>query len=526
MPHQVLIGGRWRDPRAPAGVFSPVDPATGRALPEDYPVSSRADLEEAVAAGAEASFGLPAAGPERIAAFLDGLASRLERGADALVEMAAIETGLPAAPRLRASELPRTTGQLRQAAAACRERSWVRATIDTRLEIRSKLGPIGGPVAVFGPNNFPFAFSAVGGGDFAAALAAGNPVIAKANPQSPGTTRIMAEAALGALAEAGLPLAAVQLLYHFSAADGLDLVSHAALGATAFTGSRGAGLGLKEAADKAGKPIYLEMSSVNPVFVLPGSLRERGPEAAAELFASCTAGSGQFCTKPGLIVCVEGEEGLGFLASLQAAFDAGAAGIVLGRGVLEGLVAGAERLRGLGADLLAGAGRPDGPGFRFRPALFRVSGARFLQEAAAFQIESFGSISLLVSSADLAEMKAIAAALEGQLTATVFSARDGSDDDAYASLEPILRRGCGRLVNDKAPTGVAVSPAMNHGGPFPASGHPGFTSVGIPAAMTRFAALHCYDNVRPDRLPPELKNANPTGRMWRLIDGEWTQRSI
>ena len=526
MPHRVLVGGGWREPRHPAGSFRATDPATGTALPDEYPVSSWADLEDALEAGAGASFELAEAGPDRIAAFLEATASGLERRSDALVATAALETGLPADTRLRSSELPRTTGQLRQAAAACRERSWCRATIDTKLDIRSRLGPLGGPVAVFGPNNFPFAFNAAGGGDFAAALAAGNPVIAKANPHSPGTTRLMAEAAFEALTASGLPAAAVQLLYHFPAEDGRRLVSHPLIGATAFTGSRTAGLGLKEAGDKAGKPIYLEMSSINPVFVLPGSLRERGAEVAAELFASCTAGMGQFCTKPGLIILVDCPESEGFLAGLSAAFEAAGPGVLLGRGVLKGLEAGVERLRRLGADVLAGRGTAEGPGFRFRPALFRVPGDLFLQEPALFQIESFGALSLVVTVRDPAGMLAVAASLEGQLTATVFSARDGSDEPAYAALEPILRRKAGRLLNDKVPSGVAVSPAMNHGGPFPASGHPGFTSVGIPAAMTRFAALHCYDNVRQDRLPPELKNGNPTGRMWRLIDGEWTQRSL
>jgi alpha-ketoglutaric semialdehyde dehydrogenase len=526
MPHQVLIGGCWREPRNPVGTFQATDPATGSVIRDEYPVSSWADLEAALEAGAEASFALAEAGPDRIAAFLEAAAAGLEARADALVETASLETGLPAEPRLRSSELPRTTGQLRQAAAACRDRSWCRATIDTKLDIRSKLGPVGGPVAVFGPNNFPFAFNAAGGGDFAAALAAGNPVIAKANPHSPGTTRLLAEAAFEALAASGLPAATVQLLYHFSAEDGRRLVSHPLIGAAAFTGSRPAGLGLKEAADKAGKPIYLEMSSINPVFVLPGALRERGPDMAAELFASCTAGMGQFCTKPGLVIYAESAAGEGFLSGLAGAFEAAQPGVLLGRGVLKGLEAGAERLRRLGADLVAGRGTDEAPGYRFRPALFRVSGALFLQEPGLFQIESFGALTLLVAVRDAEEMGAVAAALEGQLTATVFSARDGSDDGAYAVLEPILRRKSGRLLNDKVPTGVAVSPAMNHGGPFPASGHPGFTSVGIPAAMTRFAALHCYDNVRQDRLPPELKNVNPTGRMWRLVDGEWTQRSL
>lgn len=526
MTHNVLVGGRWRPAVRPAGCFQAVDPATGEPLPGDYPVSSWADIEEALEAGRSAIDALAAAGPERIAAFLDAFAAGIERRRDALVDAAHRETALPAEPRLRSVELPRATGQLRQAAAAARERSWCRATIDTRLGLRSMLGPLGGPVAVFGPNNFPFAFNALGGGDFAAALAAGNPVIAKANPGHPGTTRLLAEAAFAAVAESGLPEGAVQLLYHFSAEDGLRLVSHGAIGASAFTGSRAAGMRLKEAADRAGKPIYLEMSSANPVFILPGALAERAAEIAAELAASSFLGAGQFCTKPGLVVIVDDAAGRRFTGSLKDAFEKSSPAVLLGRGVLQGLREASERLAGEGAELLAGGREAAGPGFRFQPTLFHLSGAAFLRRPGLFQVESFGSLCLIVTARDVDEMKAIAEALEGQLTGTIYGRAGGADDGIYAAVEPVLLRKVGRLLNDRMPTGVAVSPAMNHGGPFPASGHPGFTSVGMPAAIVRFAALRCYDHVRPERLPAELRDANPTGKTWRFVDGEWTTRSL
>jgi alpha-ketoglutaric semialdehyde dehydrogenase len=526
MMHKILVGGEWRDAARPGGSFQAVNPATGEPLPGDYPISMWPDIEDALEAARHAVDGLDGAGPERIAAFLEAFAAEVERRREDLVETAHLETALPAEPRLGSVELPRTTGQLRQAAAAARERSWCRAVIDTKLDIRSKLGPLGGPVVVFGPNNFPFAFNALGGGDFTAALAAGNPVIAKANPGHPGTTRILAEAAFAALEGSGLPRAAVQLLYHFAPEDGLRLVSHSSIGAAAFTGSRTAGMKLKEAADRAGKPIYLEMSSANPVFILPGALEERPAEIAAELAGSCLLGAGQFCTKPGLVVVVDNPAGREFVGSLKEAFEKSVPGILLGRGVLQGLREASDRLGRSGADLLAGGREAEGPGFRFQPTLFGLSGAGFLRQSSVFQVESFGSLCLVVLAKGVEEMKAVAAALEGQLTGTIYSRSGEADDCAYAGLEPVLRRKVGRLINDRMPTGVAVSPAMNHGGPFPASGHPGFTSVGIPAAMLRFAALHCYDHVRPERLPAELRDANPTGRMWRLIDGDWTRQSL
>jgi NADP-dependent aldehyde dehydrogenase len=366
----------------------------------------------------------------------------------------------------------------------------------------------------------------MGGGDFASALAAGNPVIAKAHPGHPATTRILAEEALEAVLRTGLPWASVQLLYHFAPEDGLRLVSHPGVGATAFTGSRPSGLALKEAADRAGKPIYLEMSSANPVFILPGALDERSAEIAAELFQSCTLAAGQMCTKPGLAVVPDGPAGKGFVDTVRRAFEGSAPMVLLGPKVLDGLREATTRLAAKGAERLAGGHEPSGRGIRFSPTLFRMSGAEFLEDPSSFQVESFGALSVIVMATDMTMMREIAARLDGHLTGSIYSHSGGTDDAEYEAIEPILRTKVGRLLNDRMPTGVAVSPAMNHGGPYPATGHPGFTAVGFPAAIIRFAALRCYDHVRADRLPPELRDANPTGTMWRLIDGEWTRRSI
>lgn len=521
----VLVDGRWR-PADSAATIRALDPASGEPLPGDYPVSAWSDVARALEAGRRAASAMAGLGPEPLARFLEGLAGRIEGRKKELVAAAHAETALPAEPRLGSVELPRMLDQLRKAAAACRDRSWSRATIDTKAGIRSMYGPLGGPVVVMGPNNFPYAYNALGGGDFASALAAGNPVLAKAHPDHPTTTRILAEAAHEALEPAGLPRASVQLLYHFAPEDGLRLVSHPLVGATAFTGSRPSGLALKRAADEAGRPIYLEMSSANPVFILPGALDERPEEIAVELYRSCTLAAGQMCTKPGLVVAPGGPPGGRFVERVRKAFEEAAPMVLLGPRVLEGLREASARLSAKGAERLAGGGSPSDPGFRFFPTLFRITGAAFLDDPAPFQVESFGTLTVIVQAKDGEEMRKIADRLDGHLTGSIYTRSDGSDDPEYEALEPVLRPKVGRLLNDKMPTGVAVSPAMNHGGPFPAAGHPGFTAVGFPAAMIRFAALRCYDHVRPDRLPPELRDANPTGAMWRLIDGEWTRRSL
>jgi len=522
----VLIAGEWRQAANPAGSFAAIDPSTGKTLPEAFPVSGTEDVAAAFRAAADAVVALRAVPVENIARFLEDYAARIEAGADALIERAARETGLPQSPRLRSVELPRTTNQLRQGAAAARDRSWCVATIDTRANLRSYYGPLGGPVVVFGPNNFPYAFNSVAGGDFVAAIAAGNPVIGKANTGHPGTSRLLATLAADAARAAGLPPGMVQLIYRTPPDVGFQLVSHPSVGATGFTGSKAAGLKLKQAADTAGKPIYLEMSSTNPVFVLPGALAERSAAVAKELFDSCAMGAGQFCTRPGITVVPGGAHGEAFITELARLFAAGAPGTLLGPAGATSIAAALDELVGSGARVVAGGHAVAGDRAAFEPTLLRVPATTFLAKPHALQTEAFGTVNTVIVADDVAGMTAVAAALEGNLTGCVYSDTTGKDDAAYAQLEPVLRGKVGRLLNDKMPTGVAVSPAMNHGGPYPATGHPGFTAVGVPASLLRFAALRCYDAVRPHRLPPELADRNPTGKMWRLIDGAWSQQDI
>ncbi len=514
----VLIAGTWRDSEK-TGFFQSADPATGELLPALYPISSWADCEAALVS-AEAAFeemrGMPG---EKIAAFLESFATKIEARAEELVAMAHLETALPKSPRLADAELPRTTGQLRQAAAAARSGAWRQPVIDAANNLRSCFGPIG-PVCVFGPNNFPFAFGSASGGDFAAAIAAGNPVIAKANSSHPGTTKRFAEAALEAIVETGMPAGTLQLIYRTSHSIGEQLVTDDRVGATGYTGSRSAGLNLKRAADAAGKPIYLELSSVNPVVFLPGAIAEKGEALAAEFTGSCLMGTGQFCTNPGMIVLLASEATEAFIADLTRRFSEAPVGTLLSESVLKSLHESHRILTGGGAEVLCGTGPGKGSGCCVANTLLRVSGSAFLRDAETMQTEAFGNSSLIVVASTLEETAAVLGKLEGNLTGAIYSATDGSDEAAYDRLEPILRQKVGRLLNDKMPTGVAVSPAMNHGGPYPATGHPGFTAVGIPAAILRFAMLQSYDNVRSHRLPEILRD-DYTGPAQRFIDGKW-----
>jgi NADP-dependent aldehyde dehydrogenase len=518
---QVLIDGGWRDAHANS-TFKAEDPATGAVLDGEFPVSDWQDCDDALNAAAAAARELRTVPGETLANFLELYAKKIEESAAVLVERAHAETGLPIAPRLRDAELPRTVTQLRQGAAAAREGSWTHAVIDTKANIRSHFAPIG-PVVVLGPNNFPFAFNGVSGGDMVAAVATGCPVIAKAHPLHPGTSKLLAQCAVAALAEAGLPRATVQMLYHIGNQDGLRLVADPRVGATSFTGSRGGGLALKAAAEKAGKPIYLEMSSLNPVVLLPGALAERGEQLATELVDSCLAAAGQMCTSPNLIFAIAGEDAERLAVDLLGLLEKRPPSPLLSAGGLSGLHQSVRTLIDAGAEVLTGAEPTGGEGYRYKNTLLRATAAQFLAEPERLQREAFGNATMLVIADGPAQLHQAIAALEGNLTGSIYSSTNGADDAMYATIAAELRFKVGRLLNDKVPTGVALSPAMNHGGPYPSTGHPGFTAVGIPASLIRFGALQCYDNVRPERLPAVLQDKSPSPALWRQIDGAWVR---
>jgi NADP-dependent aldehyde dehydrogenase len=522
--HPVLINGEWR-PSQGAEYFQAVNPRTKESLPEQYPVSPWSEIEEAIRAATVAAETVRGWSGSRFADFLERYADLIDQNSAKFVEMAHQETGLPMQPRLKDNELPRTTNQLRQAAKSARDGSWAEPTIDTATNIRSILGPVG-PVVVFGPNNFPYAYNGMAGGDFASAVAAGNPVIGKGHSSHPGTSRLFGELAHQAAKETGMPNGFVQLIYRTGHNDGVKLVSHPGVGAIGYTGSRSAGLLLKEAADKVGKPIYLELSSINPVFVLPGATKELLGTVVEHFVTSCLAATGQMCTNPGLVIAIAGPPTEELIKQIGERFAAAPVGTLLSEGVQKNLNSGIQTLLKHGAALVTGGALGGGTGVSCQNTLLRVSAAQFLRDSEELQTEAFGNSSLVVVAENEAEMLAVSKRLEGNLTGSVYSATDGSDDVLYDRIVVTLRQKVGRLLNDKMPTGVAVVASMNHGGPFPATGHPGFTAVGFPGSIRRFAMLDCYDNVRLHRLPTSLQNKNPTGSMWRRIDGVLTQSDV
>ena len=318
-----------------------------------------------------------------------------------------------------------------------------------------------------------------------------------------------------------MPAGFVQLIYRTGHADGEKLVSHPLMGAVGYTGSRSAGLTLKTAADR-GETHLPRTLEHQPRFHSPRRARRAGDELAQEFTTSCLMGTGQFCTNPGLVVLLGGPASETFVNAVAKHFQEAPAGPMLGEGARRGLAEGIKTLAAAGAKIVAGGKPRGGPAISYENTLLRVDGDAFLAAAERLQTEAFGNESLFVVAKDAEQMVEIARQLEGNLTGCIYSHRAGKDDALYDRVAAPLRTRVGRLLNDKMPTGVAVSSAMNHGGPYPATGHPGFTAVGIPASLRRFAMLECYDNVRPHRLPAALRDENPT-KMWRLVDGSWSQ---
>jgi NADP-dependent aldehyde dehydrogenase len=316
------------------------------------------------------------------------------------------------------------------------------------------------------------------------------------------------------------------MLYHVEPDVGLRWVSDRRVGAVSFTGGKMSGLAIKSACDAAGIPVYLEMSSINPVVILPGALRERSAEIVDQLVASCTAAAGQMCTSPGLVFVVSGANSEQFCDSVAERFRAQTPDTLLSPGVQKSLAKSVSQVTDSGATLVTGGHALAEKRLAFENTLLRITGQQFLARSDEFQTEMFGTSTLMIFAKDVPEIVQTVERLQGNLTGAVYSAKDGSDDGDYQRISAVLRPKVGRMMNDKMPTGVVVSSAMQHGGPYPATGHPGFTSVGIPAAIRRFAMLQCFDQVRQERLPPALRDLNPNGRMIRWIDGRLTTDNV
>ena len=485
-----------------------VNPRTNEALQPAYAGISAADLDHAAELAWQAFLAYREVSNEARADFLDAIAEEIEALGDALIERAMLETALPQA-RLQ-GERGRTCNQLRLFAGVLRKGDYQDIRHDPALPDRQPLPRSDlryrkialGPVAVFGASNFPLAFS-VAGGDTASALAAGCPVIVKAHNAHLGTSELVGRAVQAAAHRCGMPEGVFSLVFSADNAIGQQLVAHPHIKAVGFTGSRAGGLALCQIAQQRAEPIpmYAEMSSINPVYLMPAALKERAEPIGEALVASMMMGAGQFCTSPGLIFALAGEDSERFIASASAVLSAQAPQTMLTPSIAQAFADGVSNLQANGARLLANAQNTDAPNL-CRSHLFAVDGDTFAHSEALAQ-EVFGSSAVVVLCRDFAQIQQLTEQLEGQLTAAVHaSAADNADQ--LRSLIAQLERKAGRILFNGFGTGVEVCDAMVHGGPFPATSDSRTTSVGS-TAIDRFLRPVCYQDIPVDLLPSVLQ---------------------
>ena len=510
--------------------FNAVDPSSGQSLPGQFHEATRDEIDIALEAAAAAFAEYRASSPERIAKFLDSAATALQTIGDALVARAHAETGLPFS-RLE-NERTRMLGGVRIFAEIAREGSWVSARIDRpnpdrkpapKPDLRSMLMPVG-PVVVFGASNFPLAIS-VAGNDTIGALAARCPVVVKAHPAHPGTSELVGDAIRAALARNGLPSGAFSMLHGVTHETGLALVKHPATKAVAFTGSLAGGRALFDAGASRPDPIpvYAEMGSTNPVILLPRALEARADDIAAAYIQSVTMGVGQFCTNPGIVLGLDDAALDRFVDSAGRIAAGWTPATMLHRGIRDAYVRGVERLEATPDVSVAGkSSAASDPQKTQAACVIAATTAGTLEAQSHLTEEIFGPVSLVARCRDRAELERVIRGLSGHLTASVHGTPN--DLSEYRDVIALLETKVGRIIFNGFGTGLEVCPSLHHGGPYPATTDPHFTSIGH-AGIFRFARPICYQNFPQDALPEPLRDRNATG-IWRLIDGELSREDV
>jgi NADP-dependent aldehyde dehydrogenase len=511
------IGGQ----RSAAGSvkLQSVDATTGEALPHDFFQATTPEVDAAASAAAAAYPAYRSLSAERRAQFLDAIADELDALGDDFVALVCRETALPAG-RIQ-GERGRTSGQMRLFAKVLRRGDFYGARIDRALPERQPLPRpdlrqyrIGlGPVAVFGASNFPLAFSTAGG-DTASALAAGCPVVFKAHSGHMATAEQVADAIIRAAEKTAMPAGVFNMIY--GGGVGAALVKHAAIQAVGFTGSLKGGRALCDMAAARAQPIpvFAEMSSINPVIVLPQALQARADTVARDLVASVVQGCGQFCTNPGLVIGIRSASFSAFVQQVAGLMADQPAQTMLNAGTLGSYGQGLEKLLAH-PRVKHLAGHPQ-QGNQAQPQLFKADASLLIDGDEVLQEEVFGPTTVVVEVADRAQLMAALNGLHGQLTATVIGEPD--DFEQFAGLTALLEQKVGRILLNGYPTGVEVCDSMVHGGPYPATSDARGTSVGT-LAIDRFLRPVCFQNYPDSLLPEALKNGNPL-RIQRLVDGQ------
>jgi 2,5-dioxopentanoate dehydrogenase len=507
--------------------FTATNATTGDVLPGAFTEATATEIDTACAMATEAFDGYRKTSAVKRAAFLRKIADNLLALGDTLVQRTVAETGLPEGRIV--GERGRTMGQLRLFADLIEQGTYVDARIDNAQPERTPL-PKGdlrymkialGPVAVFGASNFPLAFSTAGG-DTASALAAGCPVVVKAHPAHPGCAELVAAAISNAVKACELPAGTFSMVNGTGAVSGQQLVMNPHIKAVGFTGSINAGRAIFNAAASRPEPIpvYAEMGSSNPVFILPKALANRATAIAEGLAAAVCMGAGQFCTNPGLTVVIDSEDAADFIDSTAKLLGDSPAGTTVHASIKDAYdreVAAKLAIEGV-EELQRSKATTANDATAVQPLLFKTTSGNYRQNS-ELSAEVFGPCTFGISCSDKDDLIAFANELEGHLTSTIF----GDDEDFvdFAELIAILEKKTGRVIINQYPTGVEVCPSMQHGGPYPASSDTRTTSVGT-AAIDRFVRPVAYQNFPQSLLPLELQDENPL-QIWRTVDGELTK---
>jgi NADP-dependent aldehyde dehydrogenase len=505
--------------------FNAVNPSKGEKLQPDFKEATLQEVNEAARKAADAFQEYRKIDGDRRADFLERIAENIENAGNDLIRRCCEETGLPEA-RIT-GERGRTINQLKLFAGYLREGSWVNARIDLsdperkplpKPDVRSMQMALG-PIGIFGASNFPLAFS-VAGGDTASALAAGCTIIVKAHPAHPGTSEFVGNAIRKAILECKMPDGTFSMVHGQSNEVGLAIVKNKHIKAIGFTGSYNGGKALFDAAARREEPIpvYAEMGSVNPVFILPGAMKAKSSEIAEGLTASITLGVGQFCTNPGLVITEECLSTEVFYKELSDSVSKTEAGTMLTKGIHEAYEQGRINMSKQSGVRQIAKGKDGTEEFNVSASVYQVNSPDFLTND-GLEDEVFGPSSLVISAKDNKDLISIALKMKGHLTASLFATEEELDN--YKDLIHILEQKVGRLIINGFPTGVEVCHAMNHGGPYPATTDSRTTSVGT-ASIYRFTRPVCYQNFPDHLLPEELQQTNPR-KVWRLYNGEWAK---
>lgn len=508
--------------------FYAINPANNERLAGEYDNASKAEIDAAVQRAAADFDTYRKRDKTAIADFLHQIAAEILALGDKLLKRCHLETALPLG-RLQ-GERGRTMNQLKLFAEVVRKGSWIDARINTALpnrkpfprsDIRHILQPLG-PVAIFGASNFPFAFS-VAGGDTASALAAGCPVVVKGHPAHPGTSKMIATAIDRAVKKCEMPFGVFSMVQGNSNLVGQTLVNHPDIKAVGFTGSLQGGKALFDLANARPEPIpvFAEMGSTNPVFILPNALKEKTTTIAEGMANSITLGVGQFCTNPGLVFVEQNTAATKFREEFATHIRQKSADIMLTSSIKNAYDKGIKNTLASKEVSTLATGQKGDMDNRATAIIFQTSMEHFSQNESLSE-ENFGPSSLLVTAANKVQILEAANQLKGHLTATVHGTPE--DFENYADLFNVLEKRVGRIIINGYPTGVEVCHAMVHGGPYPATTAPQSTSVGT-NAIKRFVRPVCFQDYPQSLLPKELHDNNPLN-IWRLVNGEWTKDKI